>query len=505
MNRSSAVANWKSALAGSLSGARPDLAQQLTEHLGATAMVDSPLAGMTIGELGVVYEGLLAHSDHEARRAAGQYFTPDDVSLFMVSQAARFPGGSWLDPACGVGNLSWHLTRSQQDPSAFLTEQLHLVDKDEVALASAQAILTAAFARPDGEEVLPALVAHSRAVDFLDEDVDVGTDYVLMNPPYGRCESRDYLSTAHTRELYAYFLEKAVRGSKGVIAITPSSFLGGAKYGTVRRGLETRRGRAYVFDNVPDTVFSGVKYGSENSSKANFVRSCITVVLPGGPASGVIGDGGINPNWQVTPIIRWRSTSRKRMWREIEGYLVPLRHGPAGDWARIMPGTERLWDSLWGGRRMSDLLTREQSAYPLWVASTPRYYISASARPLDRKSQHVLFFPTSQARDKAYLALNSSLSYWWWRCLDGGITLQKRTLTTLPLPESLDRVVRERPDLVQRLVASDTEDLKVKLNAGRKNENVRRPSDLIAEIDQAVLPEVPASLQAVFAQDMFAA
>ena len=528
--RSLAQLNWKRALAGALSSKRPDLARQLIGHLGVDPSEMSPLADMSVGELGVVYEALLALSDPKSRRRDGQYFTPDDVAKFMVAEAGHFPAGTWLDPCCGIGNLSWHLAASQDDPSTFVERRLSLVDLDEVALASAEAILTASFAARGNHGVLPALVARSQEGDFLSARITVTADYVIMNPPYGRTKRQDGYATARAGDLYAYFMEKVSDSTKGFVSVTPASYLGGLRYAPLRNILSTRSGRIYVFDNVPDTIFRGYKYGSTNTSTTNFVRACITVADPqvagsvsAGPASGLVPQSAGIPGWLITPIIRWTRANRKAMWEGLRGFLVPLRRAPGGEWAKLMPGTEAVWDALCGpeglaqpgsedsdanARCLADLLVvgspeDGESLYRLWVASTPRYYVSASKKPLQRSSCHVLTFQSPEAMNQAYLLLNSSLAYWWWRCVDGGITLQKRTLASLPLPSLLEDVSAGRPDLLAELERSDSSDIQLKLNAGRINENVKRPRDLVEEIDRSLLAGLDYDFTWVFVPDLF--
>ncbi len=495
-SREEAKRNWRRSLASRLTQQRPDLADTLATHLGVAVHAShtpepNPLSGLSIGELAVVYEALLATSDPQARRRDGQYFTPDDVAAFMAAQANEFPPGTWLDPCCGVGNLSWHLSNAQADPSAFVQSRLTLVDIDDTALASAQVLLAASFARPGATEVLKDLSARCCQADFLAATTPVESDFVLMNPPYGRTQLRDDYQLGPTRELFAYFMEKVCTSAKGFVAVTPAAYLNGARYGPLRDLLEDKGGKVYVFDNVPDTVFRGYKYGSSNTSRTNFVRACITVVKPG------------EQQWRITPIIRWGVASRAKMWAGIEQLLAPLRKSPGGRWAKLMPGTERLWTALQDRPRLRDLLASEPTEHQLWVASTPRYYISASGRPLKRASVHVLNFETPAEWAQAYLLLNSSLSYWWWRTVDGGINLQRRTLESIPLPPELTAVAQTGTYLVEQLRISDEDDVRIKLNAGRRTENVKRPAALIQELDHRLLLGIDYDFSLLRAPDMF--
>jgi hypothetical protein len=489
-SRSSTTQNWLQAVGRLALDLRPDIGNELVQHLRVLPLdIGSPLEGLSIGEIGVVYEALMALSDHRARKIQGQFFTPDDVAANMAVEAARFPAGNWLDPCCGVGNLSWHLAKAMPDPGDFVADRLTLIDFDKVALNTAIVLLVANFANAGDREALPKLVARSHRRDFLQRSALPEHDYVIANPPYAATAQIDRFRTAKTRELYAYFLERIVTESRGFIAITPASFLGAAKYSELRRVLEERvGGTVMVFDNVPDTCFRGYKYGSTNSSTTNFVRAAITVSSP------------LDIDWKVTPILRWAARSRRRMWRDSRDYFVPLRKGPSGEWAKVMPGTEQVWDQLADSTsQLGDLVSTQTTSHVLEVASTPRYYISASKRSLDRGSKHTLYFANKSDLNRAFILLNSSLPYWWWRCLDGGITLPIRNLLSLPIPKNLE------PDeaIVAELESSDRKDVVTKLNAGRQNENVRRSRALVEAIDASLLEEIDYNFRPVYAPDMF--
>jgi hypothetical protein len=492
-SRTASHRNWLGAVARLVSTMRPDLAAQLVDYLGVEPSEENSLADLSIGEIGVIYEALVALSDSRSRREAGQYFTPDDVAAFMATEAARFPTGTWLDPCCGVGNLAFHLALVTPDAADFVANRLALIDIDRVALTTAVALLVANFAAHGDAAALPSLAARSQPRDFLTAKKLPAHDFVIVNPPYARTAQLPGRKTAKTGELYAYFLERVATESRGFVAITPASHLGGAKYAPVRDILSgLGGGEVIVFDNVPDTCFRGYKYGSTNTSTTNFVRAAITISSP------------VHDTWTVTPILRWAARSRVRMFHGARTKLVPLRTAPGGEWAKVMPGTEGVWDALTGrpsgqAETLRSLVSPTPTEFRLEVAATPRYYVSGTKRPLDRGSKHVLHFRNRADFERAYLILNSSLPYWWWRCLDGGVTLQARTLLSLPLPPA----ATPDPDLLRDLDASETSDLVTKLNAGRENENVRRPRSLVDRIDAALLPGLAYDFSDVYSSDMF--
>src|SRR5699024_11645418 len=99
-------------------------------------------------------------------------------------------------------------------------------------------------------------------------------------------------------------------------------------------GGGTTGGDVYVFGHVPDTLFRGYKFGSNNTSKTNFVRAAVTVSAPQ------------MREWRVTPILRWNTASREEMFSRCHEFLAPRRLGPHGEWAKLAPGLEEFWDSI---------------------------------------------------------------------------------------------------------------------------------------------------------------
>lgn len=466
---------WLSVVASHVIAIRPDLSQDLLSVLGAEPYPKDILRGLSIGEIGACYEALLSNLDRGGRRSDGQFFTPDDAACFMAERSEYFPEGVWLDPCCGVGNLSWYLAGAQRDSAEFVRDRLILVDKDETALQTAIALLAAEYVGENDGEAVRALKARSMHRDFLSRHSLPKYDFAIFNPPYARSPGRSCFETAPCHDLFAYFVERIAKESKGFIAVTPASYLSAPKFRTLRSLLdkECAGGDVLVFDNVPDTLFRGYKYGSNNTSKTNFVRAAITVCAP---RTG---------EWRVSPIIRWQAASRARMFEGCMDLLAPRRIGPNGEWAKIGPGMDAVWDVLASERKtLKDLVVNDDTDYRLEVALTPRYFISATFRSLDRGSKAVLHFRSSSDRDLAALVLNSSIPYLWWRALDGGVTLPKRVLFSVPIPEALE------PDseLISRLRVSEDHHVVVKVNAGRVNENVKHPKSLVDDLNDAVIP-----------------
>ncbi len=449
------------------------------------------IEGLSISEVNVLYEYSLALRDRSSRKSAGQFFTPDDVAAFLAERAVRLPGGTWLDPCCGVGSLSYRLAEAHADPRAFVAERLVLADLDPLALRIAGALLAIDFGL-DADEYR-ALAGRSLVADALSDPLP-DVDYVLMNPPYVVVPRDDrFPDSADSRDLYAYFLDRMVRHARrGVVAITPQSFTSGRKFAGLRRLLveHLEQMDVYCFDNVPDNVFRGVKFGSQNSNRVNSTRAAVLVGVRGESSAG-----DAPRRHRITPLLRWRSHERADLFAAADDFLAELQPDALRAFPKVDAALVPLHREVLGSvDTVRTLAVPGPTAYPLDVPVTPRYFLSAVKRVLDRGHVHRLFFPTAETRDRAYVVLNSSLAYWWWRVYEGGITVSKSTLESVPIPLDAAPVA-----LVAALEASESENLVVKRNAGRRNENVKHPWRLLRDLNRAVAPRFVDDLLATHA------
>jgi hypothetical protein len=94
-----------------------------------------------------------------------------------------------------------------------------------------------------------------------------------------------------------------------------------------------------------------------------------------------------------------------------------------------------------------------------------------------------LYFRSQSDLDYAYILLNSSFSYWWWRVMDGGMSISDTTIKTMPLPKfKVDK------DIIQEIEHSETVNKVGKLNAGTINENVKHLPELVMKLNTHISP-----------------
>lgn len=457
------------------------------EFSGHTILKSNLIEGLSIGEISILYEYSLTFKDSKSRRDNGQYFTPDDVARFMVEMASKFPSGTWLDPCSGIGNLSWHLTQSQLDPEKFLMENILLSDKDSLALLVARVLFTFNF-QNRVSDLFTQIKDRFIELDFLSVseprqpelfsgaltmNVIPKHDFVIVNPPYLSTAEDARFETSKCRDLYGYFLENIIKSSIGFVSITPQSFTNSTKFYSLRKLLLENFSdiTIFAFDNVPANIFKGIKFGSTNSNQVNSTRAAITIALNG------------KRSHRITRLTRWTSQQRASLFKSSINDLATLNFSPEF-FPKVGKPFLPVYKALIRQPRLEELLSQGKTSFPLYVPSAPRYFISALKKPVKRSSMKTLYFKDEKSRDKAYLLINSSLMYWWWRTRDGGMTLSLETLKSLPTPN-----FEPRKSLVSKLEESERSNRVYKLNAGSKQENVKHPEGLIMKLNKLIVPD----------------
>lgn len=445
------------------------------------------IADLSIGDVSVLYEYSVAFADSESRKSNGQFFTPDDVAIYMAEQAKAFGDGVWLDPCSGIGNLSWHLAAIQEDPEDFLRRYLIISDRDELALLIARTLFTFSF-QSKRNRLFDEIEKNFVALDFLSV-ADSGSlelfetnlqlvkipvhDYVIVNPPYLATDIDVRFETSKAGDLYAYFLENIIKTSRGFVSITPQSFTNAGKFKSLRKLLldNYENLTIFTFDNVPANIFKGIKFGSKNSNQANSIRASIIIAREG------------KGKRRITSLIRWRSSERELLFKSLDKFLsdVPLSDSY---FPKVSKKYKKLYMSVKDCGTLGDLCSSKTTKYSLHVPSAPRYFIPALKKPVQRASQKTLFFRSASDRDYAYMLINSSFMYWWWRVRDGGMTLSLETITSLPLLE-----FEVDSEIVAALEKSEKTNKVYKQNAGAAQENVKHPKDLMIRVNQAVIAD----------------
>lgn len=362
----------------------------------------------------------------------GVYYTPEDISIFMSVRTKLFDDGVgiWLDPCCGLGILSITLASIQEDPVNFVKNRLIINEKDEYQLNIALSNFKEKF----------GVTPKSFCGDFLEHDFEY--DYVIMNPPYFKYKESD---------IYAYFIEKVCNKSKGFVSINPISFTNGVNFKTIREKILNYKSiTLYHFDNIPGHIFDDAK-----------ARVSIVVAH------------NCSEERKTTGQIRWKSKDREHMLSSIDNNLSEGIFNK-NIFYKTVPNTKKYINSK---NPLKNYLV-PNSNYPLFVTNSPRYFITASSSQLDRKGQIKIYMKDLDSYNKALIMLNSSYLYWWWRTSDSSLSLTKKTLISLPWID-----FEYNNEIVEKIFVSETQNKVYKKNAGKLQENIKHPKQLVIELN----------------------
>ena len=136
----------------------------------------------------------------------------------------------------------------------------------------------------------------------------------------------------------------------------------------------------------------------------------------------------------------------------------------------------KTWKSV-SDMTFSDLLSNEKTDYSLDMPKTCRYFTTATCKSLDRSGKTVLYFKNLEYLEYAYVLLNSSFAYMYWRLYDGAITYADGLLRSMPVffNELTDRDKQEIHKIVYEMVSSEDKYLVYKKNANVMQENIKFP------------------------------
>ena len=307
--------------------------------------------------------------------------------------------------------------------------------------------------------------------------------YVISNPPYSRSAGPVRTKGAgDARDLYAGFLAKIVESAKRAVVISPQSFLVGGTFLSLRRHIASHaHGEIFVFDNVPSGAFCFRKEGVFNTNSSNSVRAAISLFEKG---------AGL---FRLTPLIRFHSYERRRLFQKeaLRGLL-----GNRGQDLERPAKLDRALEDFYFERVVSsktsvgDLLDDSRlDVPPLCLSTSARYFLTASARDLDRGGKIVLHPKDEEARMLLYALLNSSYGFMVFRAWDGGINISSSFIRSVPIPLGVS-LTPEIESIVHGLIEKEDLRLSYKKNAGVYQETVKFTEEERGFLDEALFPGI---------------
>lgn len=429
-----------------------------------------------IDNFGELYEIGLEHENKISKKEMGKYYTPKDIALIMSNWLIPLKGENVCDVGCGCGNLIISYLEAIGSKEAYNlinSGNLYLYDLDDVALEICKYTIAIKY----GKELIKKI--NAKHCDFLNKKTKLPKNAkVISNPPYYKIikNNDDWDITKvikDSREFYSSFIEKIIKQSVASVIITPYSFIGGGKFYSLRQVMNNYNGFIVSFDNVPGNIFNGRKHGIFNTNKGNSVRAAITVVENKENIKG----------FKLSPLIRFKTEERSKMLNN--KYLESLINNRYQivdsknkayykchiDLLEILDKWENESD-----QKMSNLID-SSFGKEIYMPTTCRYFTVGSMKNLNRDGKRIIHVEEPEKYDYVYCMMNSSFAYWYWRLYDGGINCPLTIVNSIPVfyNKLSDSQKKEVSIIAKEMQSKEKEYLVYKMNAGKKQENIKFP------------------------------
>lgn len=438
----------------------------------------------TMENYGELYEIGLEHVNKISKKEMGKYYTPRDVADIMSNWLKPLKGENVCDVGCGAGNLILSyldIIGKQEAINLISNGRIYLFDLDDIALE----ICKYSIAIKYGKEYLKKI--HTKHCDFLSKNVKVPKNSkVISNPPYYKISEfgKDWKITkviSDSKELYSAFIEKIITQSVTSVIITPYSFIGSGKFYSLRKVMNKYNGFVVSFDNVPGNIFNGRKHGIFNSNKGNSVRAAITVVENKDKVRG----------FKFSPLIRFKTEERSKMLDNKLLYnlindryqLVDNRRKAFYKCHIDLLNVLDIWEAK-SSKKMSRLLSNDGEE--LYLPTTCRYFTVGSKKNLSRDGKRIIKVKDKNKYNYVYCMMNSTFAYWYWRLYDGGINCPLTIINTIPVFYDLfnDDQLNRLNKIATEMQKKEKDYLVYKVNAGKKQENIKFPRKYRDEINR---------------------
>ena len=430
----------------------------------------------TPNNYGELYEIGLEHVNKISKKEMGKYYTPKDVADLMSKWLEPLDGENICDVGCGSGNLilSYLELLGKEKASELINNgKLYLYDIDDIALEICKYTIAIKY----GKELLKKI--NTKHCDFLSKKIKLPKNSkVISNPPYYKIKKieEDWNITKvinDSKELYSSFIEKIITNSKTSVIITPYSFIGSGKFYSLRQVMNNYNGFIVSFDNVPGNIFNGRKHGIFNSNKGNSVRAAITVVENKENEKG----------FRISPLIRFKTDERNKMLnKEYLESIINERYQRVDSKKKAYYKCHKellkvldQWETL-SDQKMGNIINSNKGK-KIYVPTTCRYFTVGSKKELKRDGKRIIYINDLEKYNYVYCMLNSSFAYWYWRLYDGGINCPLTIINSIPIfyNKMTNNQKEEINKIAEEMQTKEKDYLVYKMNAGKKQENIKFP------------------------------
>ena len=133
------------------------------------------------------------------------------------------------------------------------------------------------------------------------------------------------------------------------------------------------------------------------------------------------------------------------------------------------------------------LLSSKKTDYSLDVPNTCRYFVTGAKKNLTRAGKMTLYFNNEEDFYLGYAFLNSSLSYYWHRICNGGITYPITLLKSMPI---FGTATKELKEFCNKMIQEEENFIVLKKNVGEYQENIKFPMDYREKLNSLLLDQI---------------
>lgn len=121
----------------------------------------------------------------------------------------------------------------------------------------------------------------------------------------------------------------------------------------------------------------------------------------------------------------------------------------------------------------------------LFLPTTCRYFTVGSKKNLSRDGKRIIRIADKNKYNYVYCMMNSTFAYWYWRLYDGGINCPLTIINNIPIFYDLfnEKQISKLNKIAEEMQSKENEFLVYKVNAGKKQENIKFPKKYRNEIN----------------------
>ena len=219
----------------------------------------------------------IAELANSKRQETAAYYTRQDICFSIVRSlpdAKKYTEIKILEPSIGVGNFLPSLIDKYRDVPSV---NIDVVDIDPFSLRTLQVLL-------DKIEIPANVKIKFINADFLCYSFDTHYDIVIGNPPFGKITKdkqllnkyRAYAANKETNNVFAFFIEKAMKLGDIVSLIVPKSLISAPEFNITRKLMNMHRIERII--DFGEKGFRGVKIETLNITLSTIAKQQNTII-----------------------------------------------------------------------------------------------------------------------------------------------------------------------------------------------------------------------------------